>query len=82
MRFYNNGNNGWVTECLATEDKQEGTNPDESHTISGGLCQPAPVKTERMKQLELSCKTETSKMFAMESVEEGWPSPGWQRRRN
>ena len=52
------------------ENKQEDNNPDGSHTINRGLCQSAPVKTERMKQLELSFKTETGRMFAMESVDE------------
>ena len=55
------------------EDKKEDNNSTEPNTISSVVCHSVPVqtvKTEKMKQLELSFKLETGRMFATESVKE------------
>ena len=52
------------------DEKEDVQSPQESHNIREGFCGNSKVKTERMKQLDLSFRSEAEKVFAMESVEE------------
>ena len=57
------------------DDKDKEPGPQDSDTIGERFCQTVTVKTERMKELELSFRNETSKVFAMETMKEVLAKP-------